>query len=294
MASSEGSGLDLSGRETLIKALPPIREELQAQDLWANKAFGQHFLLDLNLTERIVREANLSTDCQVAEIGPGPGGLTRALLAADIGRVVAIERDPRFVTFHQPLVEACDGFYAVIEADALTVDLTSVLDAPRAIVANLPYNVGTPMLINWLRQASQFQSMTLMFQREVAERIVAQPGNKTYGRLSVLAQLCCHASLVMTIPARAFTPPPKIDSAVVRLVPRDPAMSDAEFSAIEQITAAAFGQRRKMLRSALKTVFDEPVAALEAAGIDPTARAEDIGLDGFKALAHRLLVLASA
>lgn len=289
-----GAGLDLSGRQALIRALPPIRDALQAQNLWANKAFGQHFLLDLNLTERIVREARLSADCQVAEIGPGPGGLTRALLAADINRVVAIERDPRFVGFHEPLVAACEGFYSVIAADALTVDLTTLLGAPRAIVANLPYNVGTPMLIGWLRQAAEFQSMTLMFQREVADRIVAQPGRKTYGRLSVLAQLCCHASLVMTVPARAFTPPPKIDSAVVRLVPRTPVLSDAEFSAVERVTAAAFGQRRKMLRSALKNLFDDPVAVLEAINIDPTARAEDIGLDGFKALAHALPAAAPA
>lgn len=286
--------LDQPARKALIDDLPPIREQLQEQDLWANKAFGQHFLLDLNLTERIVREAHLSPDCTVAEIGPGPGGLTRALIAADVAKVVAIERDPRFVAFHQPLVAACDGFYQAIEADALTVDLTDTLAAPRAIVANLPYNVGTPMLINWLRQAGEFQSMTLMFQREVADRIVAQPGNKTYGRLSVLAQLCCHTQMVMTIPARAFTPPPKIDSAVVRLTPREPLLSAAEFSAIEQVTAAAFGQRRKMLRSALKGLFYQPVKALETAGLDPTARAEDIPLSGFKALAHNLLEAASA
>ena len=162
--------MEHKARQELIASLPAIREQLQAEDLWANKAFGQHFLLDLNLTDRIVREAHLPADCHVAEIGPGPGGLTRALISADVASVTAIERDPRFVAFHQPLVAACDGFYQVIEADALTVDLTQTLKAPRAIVANLPYNVGTPMLINWLRQASAFHAMTLMFQREVADR----------------------------------------------------------------------------------------------------------------------------
>ena len=284
----------LEERRAFIDALPPIRDQLQAENLWANKAFGQHFLLDLNLTERIVREAHLSTDCHVVEIGPGPGGLTRALLMAEVAKVTAIERDTRFVEFHQPLVAACDGFYRVIEADALTVDLVDTLPAPRAIVANLPYNVGTPMLINWLGQATAFQSMTLMFQREVADRLAATPGTKTYGRLSVLAQLCCEVRMVMTIPARAFTPPPKIDSAVVRLTPKDPGLPATEFRAIEQVTAAAFGQRRKMLRSALKTSFSDAVAALGACGIDPTARAEDLAPDRFQALAQQLLAQASA
>lgn len=277
---------DLASRIAHVEAMPKLSDQLQSEGLWARKSFGQHFLLDLNLTRRIVREAGLTPAINAIEIGPGPGGLTRALVEADLASVTAIERDERFVAFQQPLVDACDGFFRVISADALTVNLVEAVPAPRAIVANLPYNVGTPMLINWLGQMPEFHSLTLMFQREVADRIAAATGSKAYGRLSVLAQLCANVSYVMTIPARAFTPPPKIDSAVVRLTPREPGLSREEFSALEKVTAAAFGQRRKMLRSSLKTVFDDPVAALEELDIKPTARAEEIAPPDFLRIAQ--------
>jgi 16S rRNA (adenine1518-N6/adenine1519-N6)-dimethyltransferase len=282
---ADTAGASLEARKALIGAMPSLRELLDAEGLWARKSLGQHFLLDLNLTRRIVREAGLSSGCHVTEIGPGPGGLTRALAEADIASLTVIERDSRFAQLHRPLGESTGGFLRVIEGDGLIVDPVVETPAPRAIVANLPYNVGTQMLINWLARIGEYESMTLMFQREVADRIVAEPGSKAYGRLSVLCQLCCTVERLMVLPARAFTPPPKIDSAVIRLLPRADLPASEMLANLQKVTAAAFGQRRKMLRSSLKSAFDEPEIVLAEAGILPTARAEEIAPAGFLKLA---------
>lgn len=266
--------------------LPPLRKVIAAYGLAARKGLGQHFLLDLNLTKRIVAQAGDLRGVTVFEIGPGPGGLTRALLGGEAKKIVALEKDPRCVLALEPLVALAQGRLELHQADAMEADLASLAPAPRAIVANLPYNVGTPLLIGWLRQSDAFQSMTLMFQAEVAERILAPPGTKAYGRLSVIVQFCCEGRRVMRIPARAFTPPPKIDSAVVHLTPRKDRPGDVCFEDIERVTAAAFGQRRKMLRASLKPLGGE--ALLCAAGIDPMRRAEDLSLAEFEALARQV------
>jgi 16S rRNA (adenine1518-N6/adenine1519-N6)-dimethyltransferase len=274
-----------------IDALPPLREVIARFGLDARKSLGQHFLLDLNLTRRIAREADDIGSGTVIEIGPGPGGLTRALLAEGAQRVIAIERDPRCIDALQDLVAAADGRLVLIEADAKKTDMAQMGEPPRRIVANLPYNVATVLLINWLRRADAFQSMTLMFQREVADRIVAAPGSKLYGRLSVMANWRCATRFCFGLPARAFTPPPKVASAVVHLdVYREPPHA-AEWGAMETVVAAAFGQRRKMLRSALRTL---PVPAgdlLEQAGIAPEARAETLDVAAFAALARTFTAL---
>jgi 16S rRNA (adenine1518-N6/adenine1519-N6)-dimethyltransferase len=284
--------------------LPTLREELEAHGLWANKALGQHFLLDLNMTRRIARAAGDIAGMPVIEVGPGPGGLTRALLEAGADPLIAIERDARFLPLLGPLVEWSGGRLRVVHADALQIDQASLLNpadtrppplageviAQRsegaksaAIISNLPYNVGTPLLVKWLKAGAWRGPMTLMFQREVAERIVANPGDDAYGRLAVLAQARCAARLLFKVPARAFTPPPQIDSAIVQLT--DLAAPYADLDAIERVSAAAFGQRRKMLRSALKTLTPEADALLEVAAIAPTARAEEIDQAGFRRLA---------
>ena len=267
-----------------LDALPPLRESLAAHGLMANKAFGQHFLLDLNITRKIVRLAELSPGDRVIEVGPGPGGLTRALLEAGV-RVTAIEKDPRFQPLLRELAEAAaPGALTLVFADALEAHEAALADAePAHVVSNLPYNVGTPLLIKWLTGPWRPASMTLMFQKEVAERIVAGAGDDAYGRLSVIAQATSHAASVMDIPARAFTPPPKVDSAVVRLTPRGDRPSPARLDALQAVTAAAFGQRRKMLRASLKALGGEPL--IEAAGLDPQARAETIDVAGFLRLA---------
>jgi 16S rRNA (adenine1518-N6/adenine1519-N6)-dimethyltransferase len=264
--------------------LPPLRESLAAAGLLAHKRFGQHFLLDLNITRKIARLAGLLDGASVIEVGPGPGGLTRALLEAG-AHVVAIEKDPRFLPLLAELAAAAEGRLSVIEGDALAVD-PAALPAHAPIVANLPYNVATPLLIGWLTGPLDPASMTLMFQKEVAERIVATPGTKDYGRLSVLVQALCAARIVMDLPARAFTPPPKVESAVVRLTPLPERPPAAIVHALQRITAAAFGQRRKMLRSSLKGVGGE--ALLAAAGIDAALRAEDLAVPQFLALAAHL------
>lgn len=264
--------------------LPTLREELEAHDLWARKSFGQHFLLDLNMTRRIVRAAGDVRGKPVIEVGPGPGGLTRALLEAGADPLIAIEKDARFVPLLEPLVSWSGGRLRIVEGDALEADETALLDgASAAIVSNLPYNVGTPLLVKWLKAGAWRGPMTLMFQKEVAQRIVAKPGSDAYGRLAVLAQARCEARLEFTVPARAFTPPPKVDSAIVRLIDRADAYADLD--ALERVTAAAFGQRRKMLRSALKALTEDAEALLERAGVAPTARAEEIDQAGFRALA---------
>lgn len=267
-----------------IAALPPLREVIARHGLAARKALGQNFLLDLNLTARIAGAAGDLAQTHVIEVGPGPGGLTRALLSAGAKQVTAIERDPRCLEALQPLVAASAGRLTLVEADALTVDPATMTDAPRAIVANLPYNIATPLLIRWLQDMQHFSVLVLMFQKEVADRLLAGPGSKSYSRLSVMTQWRAEVSHVMTLPARAFTPPPKVASTVVRLTPRaNP--ETATWAAMETVTKAAFGQRRKMLRSSLRTLGPAE-ALLASAGLDPTDRAEAIDVAGFAALAR--------
>ncbi|WP_293899734.1 16S rRNA (adenine(1518)-N(6)/adenine(1519)-N(6))-dimethyltransferase RsmA [Phenylobacterium sp.] len=269
-----------------LEGLPTLREALEAHGLWANKAFGQHFLLDLNITRKIARLAQVSAGAHVIEVGPGPGGLTRALLETG-ARVTAVERDERF----RPLLDeisAASSSLNVIFADALKIDEAQLASgAPAHVVSNLPYNVGTPLLIKWLTGPWTPASLTLMFQREVADRITEGPGEDAYGRLAVIVQATCAAHRVMDAPARAFTPPPKVDSAVVRLEPRADRPSPERLTALQTVTAAAFGQRRKMLRSSLKVLGGDDLIA--AAGLDPQARAEVVPVDGFLALADAWL-----
>jgi 16S rRNA (adenine1518-N6/adenine1519-N6)-dimethyltransferase len=265
--------------------LPPLREGLAAHGLAARRAFGQHFLLDLNLTAKIARLAGPLDGADVIEVGPGPGGLTRALLEEG-ARVIAIERDARFRPMLVELVEAAQGRLTLVEADALTVDETALLPPgkPASIVSNLPYNISAPLLVKWLTGRFRPASMTLMFQKEVAERITARAGAAAYGRLAVLAQALSRAEIVMSLPARAFTPAPRVDSAVVRFTPRPDRPDDALVAALERVTQAAFGQRRKMLRSSLKALGGEALCA--AAFIDPNLRAEVVPVDRFLALAR--------
>ena len=244
---------------------------------------GQHFLLDPYLLAHIAQAANVPEGVNVIEIGPGPGGLTRALLATKANHVTAIEYDKRAVAAITALARTTSRL-SIIEADALKADLPALVPAPRAIVANLPYNIGTLLLVNWLHQAQDFQSMTLMFQVEVAERLCAPPGSGAYGRISVLTQWLCDVTLLMRIPAGAFAPPPKVESALVRVVPKPEQPSSAELKAMERLTAAAFGQRRKMLRGALKALGGE--ALCQKAGIDPARRAETLSVAEFVRLMH--------
>ncbi len=264
--------------------LAPLREGLADHGLTAKKAFGQHFLLDLNVTGKIARLAGPFDDGITIEVGPGPGGLTRGLLRAG-ARVIAIERDPRFLPILMELADAAGGRLTLVEGDALTIDETALVGpvAPVRIVAHLPYNISAPLLIKWLTGPLHPSSMTLMFQKEVAERITATPNQRSYGRLSVITQAICATEAVMSLPARAFTPPPKVDSAVVRFTPKPDRPSDAVTAMLQRVTAAAFGQRRKMLRSSLKTLGGEDLCL--AAGVDPGLRAEAISVDGFLALA---------
>ena len=276
------------------EAPPPLRALLEEHGLWANKGLGQHFLLDMNITRRIARDASDIAGKPVIEIGPGPGGLTRALLEAGADPLFAIEKDARFLPLLEPLVEWSEGRLRIIHADALGVDEAELIGANTTngssahIVSNLPYNVATPLLVKWLKAKPENQTtwrgpMTLMFQKEVAERIAAEPGADAYGRLSVLAQARCQTRIALRVGARAFTPPPKIDSAAVSFVDRpDPY---PHLDALEQVTAAAFGQRRKMLRSALKSLTPDAEALLQTAGVEPTARAEDIDIAGHCAIA---------
>jgi len=274
-----------------INALPPLREVIAAHGLGARKSLGQHFLLDLNLTTRIARAAGPLRDTTVIEIGPGPGGLTRALLSEGAEKVIAIERDKRCIAALAELQDASNGRLEIWQADARKVDIAALGDPPRIIVANLPYNVGTPLLVNWLTQSSALANMTLMFQREVADRIVASPGNSAYGRLSVFSNWRCRTRKLFNVPARAFTPPPNVDSAVVSLTPYDPLPHPADQRILEQVTAAAFGKRRKMLRGALRSLPVDPTALLEAASIDPTRRAEALDIAEFASLARALASL---
>jgi 16S rRNA (adenine1518-N6/adenine1519-N6)-dimethyltransferase len=270
-----------------LARLPPLREALAEHGLSAKKAFGQHFLLDLNITRKIARLAEISPGDRVIEVGPGPGGLTRALLETG-AQVVAIEKDRRFRPLLEELAAASAGRLSLVMADALGVDEAELVERrPVHVVANLPYNVGTPLLIKWLTGAWRPSSMTLMFQKEVAQRIVAPSGHAAYGRLSVIAQATSRARLVLEVPARAFTPPPKVDSAVVRLTPAPDRPSPARLDALQTVTAAAFGQRRKMLRASLRGLGGEALA--RAAGLDPHIRPETVDVAGFLRLAEAAL-----
>ena len=269
-----------------LARLPPLGEAIRRYRLTARKGLGQHFLLDLNLTGRIARAAGELAQGTTVEIGPGPGGLTRALLAAGAGRVVAIERDARAIAALAELVEAAAGRLTLVEADALGLDLAALGPPPLRIVANLPYNVATPLLIGWLRRMADFESLTLMFQKEVADRLVAAPGDSAYGRLSVLVRSSALARRLFDIAPSAFTPPPKVISTVVRLTSRPDPLAD--ITAIEAVTAAAFGQRRKMLRQSLKSLGVPTAALLADAALDPTARAETLDVADFARLAAAL------
>lgn len=268
-----------------LESLPGVRDMADAHGLLARKSLGQHFLYDLNVTRKIVRLAEPLDGVSVMEIGPGPGGLTRALLESEAERVVAVETDDRFLPLLQEIGAASGGKLEILHGDALKIDPRKALgDGPRAIVANLPYNVGTPMLVNWLTaEPVAAQSMILMFQKEVALRIAAEPGTRDYGRLAVLAQSRSNVRLEMTVPARAFTPPPKIDSAVVRLDMREDRFMDV--AALETVAKAAFTQRRKMLRKSLSRLGDVD-ALLEAADIAPEARPETVSVAAFQEMAR--------
>lgn len=268
--------------------LPPLREIIAAHGLSARKSLGQNFLLDLNLTGRIARSSGPLEDVEVVEIGPGPGGLTRALLAEGAKRVIAIERDHRCLAALAEIAAHYPGRLEVIEGDALEIDPVPHLTGPARICANLPYNVGTELLIRWMTPAAWppwWQSLTLMFQKEVGERIVAQPGSKAYGRLSVLAQWRAVARLAFDVNPSAFTPPPKVTSAIVHVKPEEEP-EGVDPKRLERIVAAAFAQRRKMLRQSLKALTGDPIALLERAGIDPTRRAETLTIPEFLALAR--------
>jgi 16S rRNA (adenine1518-N6/adenine1519-N6)-dimethyltransferase len=264
--------------------LPPLRDVIAEYGLAADKRLGQHFLLDANLTGRIARAAGDLTGATVIEIGPGPGGLTRSLLGTAAARIIAVERDPRCVAALQPLVHASSGRLEIVEADALEVDAPSLAGpGPCHVISNLPYNVGTPLLIGWLQAMPRFDSLVLMFQKEVADRVTADVGGSLYGRLAVMSQWLCRAERLFTVDRRAFTPPPKVMSAVVRLTPR-PDAAPVSWRAMETVTKAAFGKRRKMLRQSLKGVV--AAETLEALGLDPTRRAETLTIEDFVAVAR--------
>lgn len=272
-----------------LNHMPSLRDVIDTHELQATKSLGQNFLLDLNVTRKIVRAAGDLSGVHAIEIGPGPGGLTRALVESDAASVTAIEYDPRAIGALQGLVEAASGKLTLIQGDALTVDCAALTPAPRAIVANLPYNIATPLLIGWLRQIDDYRSLTLMFQKEVAQRITAKPDTEHYGRLAVVSNWLCKTSMAMDLHPRNFTPPPKVTSTVAHLVPRTDADRSVSFSDMERCTAAAFGQRRKMLRQSLKPLFaDRTESVLERCGIAPTARAETVDVDGFIRLAKMI------
>lgn len=272
-----------------IDDLPPLREVIRRHGLTPKKSLGQNFLFDLNLTARIARAAEPLENITIVEIGPGPGGLTRALLALGARRVVAVERDQRAIAALEEIGARYPGQLEIVAGDALRIDPRDQLGPERArVVANLPYNIATALLIGWLTTEPWppwYNSLLLMFQREVAERIVATPGSKSYGRLSVLAGWRTEAKLLFDVAPSAFVPPPKVTSSVVRLTPR-PVPLPCQSIALQRVTEAAFGQRRKMLRQSLKTLGVDAGALLSEAGIEPTARAEEIPVEGFVALAN--------
>jgi 16S rRNA (adenine1518-N6/adenine1519-N6)-dimethyltransferase len=278
---------------TTPDGLPPLREVIRALGLTAKKSLGQNFLLDFNLTRRIARAAGPLEGVTVVEIGPGPGGLTRALLLEGASRIVAIEKDRRCLPALEDIAALYPGRLDVVAANAKDFDYAALaLSSPARIVANLPYSVATPLLISWLKSSPWppwFDRMVLMFQREFAERIVAPPGGKDYGRLSVLAQWRTEPRILFTLPAAAFTPRPKVDSALVELVPKAEPHPLCDVERLERVTAAAFGQRRKRLRAALRQLVPDSEAVLESLGIDPKARAEQLPVEAFCRLANALV-----
>jgi 16S rRNA (adenine1518-N6/adenine1519-N6)-dimethyltransferase len=274
--------------EPAAVSLPPLREVIARCGIVAHKRFGQNFLLDLNLTGRIARAAGPLDHATIVEIGAGPGGLTRALLRGGARRVIAIERDRRCLTALSELAAVYPERLEVVAADALELDPTTIAEPPRKIVANLPYNIATPLLIGWIERIQEYESLTLMFQREVAERLIAQPRSKSYGRLSVLLQWVAKARIVFDVSPKAFIPPPKVTSSLVGIWPRAEPLAPAHRLALERVTAAAFGQRRKMLRASLKPLGIPLEPLLARAGILPTARAEELSIAEFCALARAL------
>ena len=275
--------------------LPPLRDVINRHGLRADKKFGQNFILDLNVTRRIARHAGDLTDCDIVEIGPGPGGLTRGLLMEGARRIHVIEADSRFIPALQEVAETYPGRLNIIEGDALAIKPQKLADGPYRIVSNLPYNIGTALLTNWLDDSwqngawqPQFLSMTLMFQKEVAQRITAQANDKHYGRLAVLTNWLCHTELAFEVDRQVFVPPPRVTSAIAHIEPRNRPMAEAQREVLANLTAAAFGQRRKMLRSSLKQICSDPMVLLEEAGIDETARAEVLTIDEFCKLARLL------
>src|SRR6201996_1331816 len=270
--------------------LPPLRDVIARYDLAAKKSLGQNFLLDLNLTAKIARAAGPLEGTTFYEVGPGPGGLTRALLAEGAAKVIAVERDERCIPALEQIAHAYPGRLEIVQADALTLDARALFKGePVRVAANLPYNVGTALLVKWLTSETWppfWQSLTLMFQREVAGRIVAKPDTDAYGRLSVLSQGRAKPKILFDVARQAFTPPPKITSAIVRLEPLAEPVAPCELRDLEKVTEAAFGQRRKMLRQSLKQIAPDAEALLTAAGIDPTRRAETLSIEDFAALAR--------
>jgi len=269
-----------------VAGAPPLREVIARYGLRADKRLGQHFLLDPAILARIAALAGDLEGRTVLEVGPGPGGLTRALLQTRARRIVALERDPRCIRALGELAGHAGARLEVIEADALDFELGQLGAERLTIVANLPYNIATALLQKWLDEIGRIDALTLMFQREVADRLVARPGSAAYGRLSVLVQWLCEVDGVMRLPAGAFVPPPRVSSSLVRLVPRPAPLAPAERPALEKVLGAAFGQRRKMLRASLKALDPAAEALLGAAGIAPTARAEEIDVEGFCRLAR--------
>lgn len=270
-----------------ISDLPPLRDIIRDNDLRAEKKLGQNFLLDLNLTDKIVRAAGDLSKIHAIEIGPGPGGLTRSLVKSKAQKITAIEYDTRAVRALQSLLEVAEDRLEIRHADALETDLKNLAQKPRAIIANLPYNIATPLLIKWLEDIyddpDAYRSMTLMFQKEVAQRIVADIADKAYGRLAVLVQWLCDVNLSFDVPASAFTPPPKVTSSIVYFQPKKRRSLDPSFKAVEQITLEAFGQRRKMIRSSLKKYQ----SLFEELGLDETLRAENLTVNNFIGLAQK-------
>lgn len=275
-----------------IFSLPTLREVTKKLDFSADKKLGQHFIFDLNITDKIVRTAGDISDCTVIEVGPGPGGLTRSLLAAGAKKVIAIDKDPRSLMALSSLKNIAGERLEVIIADALKISETEIAEGKIKIIANLPYNVGTVLLFKWLDDIKSFRSLTLMLQKEVVDRITASPSTKDYGRLSVMVQWLCEADKVFDVPPDAFVPPPKVYSSVVHIRPRAKPLYAAERKTMEKLCQAVFGQRRKMLRGSLKQLTKEPSAILENAGISGELRPEELSISQFAALARSLDELA--
>lgn len=273
--------------------LLPLRDVIAQHELWAKKSLGQHFLLDMNLLAKIVRAAGDISQATVIEVGPGPGGLTRAILAAEPKHLTAIEKDARCIAALSPLKDVYGARFSLLEADALKVDVTEIGSAPRLVIANLPYNVGTALIVEWIQHVAvqgraALDGFTVMLQKEVAERMVARVGDEAYGRLAVLMQQYCDAEIMFEVPASAFTPPPKVTSAILRARMLDAPREDVPLKQLEKVVAAAFNNRRKMLRQSLKSLGVDAIALCNKAGIDETLRAEQCDLAMFAKLARAL------